>query len=102
MLTRLFFLEHFDSKGIVEEYLHTNKPEGKLNFTIVRFSAYFNNFAGFFKPRRMDKNTFIFDIPMEGAPMDGVEVKQGGECVYGMYCNWNVLDEGYLGLRGYK
>ena len=34
--------------------------------------------------------------------MDGVEVKQGGECVYGMYCNWNVLDEGYLGLRGYK
>ena len=50
----------------------------------------------------MDKNTFIFDIPMQGAPMDGVEVKQGGECVYGMYCNWTVLDEGYLGLRGYK
>ncbi|CAH3027862.1 unnamed protein product [Porites evermanni] len=76
--------EHFDSKGIVEEYLHTKKPEEKLNFTIVRFSAYFNNFAGFFKPRRMNKNTFIFDIPMEGAPMDGVEVKQGGECVYGI------------------
>lgn len=75
---------HFDSKGIVEEYLHTKKLKEKLNFTIVRFSYYFNNFTSFSTPRRLNENEFVFDIPMEGAPMDGIDVTQGGECVYGI------------------
>lgn len=37
------------------------------------------------KPRRVDEDTFIFDIPMEGVRMDAIDVTQGGECVYGMY-----------------
>ena len=86
LTTFLFSSAHFDSKGIVEEYLHTKKLKEKLNFTIVRFSYYFNNFTSFSTPRRLNENEFVFDIPMEGAPMDGIDVTQGGECVYGMYC----------------
>ena len=37
------------------------------------------------KPRRTDANTFVYDIPMQDVPMDGIDVKQGGECVYGMH-----------------
>ena len=37
------------------------------------------------KPRRVDEDTFIFDIPMEGVRMDAIDVTQGGERVYGMY-----------------
>ena len=36
------------------------------------------------KPRKLDENTFVYDIPMEGVPMDAIDVTQGGECVYGM------------------
>lgn len=78
------FSAHFDSKGIVEEYLHTKKLKERMNFTITRFSFYYNNFPTFMKPRRVDENTFVYDIPMQGVPMDGVDVTQGGECVYGM------------------
>lgn len=78
------FSAHFDSKGIVEEYLHTKKLKERMNFTIIRFSFYYNNLPTFMKPRRVDENTFVYDIPMQGVPMDGVDVTQGGECVYGM------------------
>ena len=37
------------------------------------------------KPRKTGENTYVFDIPMEGVPMDGIDVTQGGECVYGKY-----------------
>lgn len=77
----LFSQAHFDSKGIVEEYLHTKKPKEKLNSTIVRFPGYFDNFIT--RPRRLDENIFVYDIPMEEAPVDAIDVKQGGECVYG-------------------
>lgn len=79
------FSAHFDSKGKVEEYLHTKKLKERMNFTIVRFSFYYNNFPTFMKPRRVDEDTFVFDIPMEGVRMDAIDVTQGGECVYGMY-----------------
>lgn len=79
------FSAHFDSKGKVEEYLHTKKLKERMNFSIVRFSFYYNNFPTFMKPRRVDEDTFIFDIPMEGVRMDAIDVTQGGECVYGMY-----------------
>ena len=35
------------------------------------------------KPRKTAENTFVYDIPMLDVPMDGIDVKQGGECVYG-------------------
>ena len=79
------FPEHFDSKGIVEEYLHGKKLKERLPFTIIRFSFYFNNLATLMKPRKTGENTYVFDIPMEGVPMDGIDVTQGGECVYGKY-----------------
>ena len=37
------------------------------------------------KPRKVDEKTFVYDIPMMGVPMDGVDVTQGGECVYSKY-----------------
>lgn len=79
------FPEHFDSKGIVEEYLHGKKLKERLPFTIIRFSFYFNNLATMMKPRKTSENTYVFDIPMEGVPMDGIDVTQGGECVYGKH-----------------
>lgn len=56
-----------------------------MNFTIVRFSFYYNNLPLMMKPRKVDENTFVYDIPMMGVPMDGVDVTQGGECVYSKY-----------------
>ena len=67
----------------MEEYLHAKKLKERLPFTIVRFSFYFNNLPTMMKPRRTDENTFVYDIPMHDVPMDGIDVKQGGECVYG-------------------
>ena len=79
------FSAHFDSKGIVEEYLHGKKLKERLPFTIVRFSFYFNNLASMMKPRKTGEDTYVYDIPMHGVPMDGIDVTQGGECVYGKH-----------------
>ncbi|XP_020616410.1 nmrA-like family domain-containing protein 1, partial [Orbicella faveolata] len=65
---------HFDSKGIVEEYLHGKKLKERLPFTIVRFSFYFNNLASMMKPRKTAEHTYVFDIPMHDVPMDGIDV----------------------------
>ena len=37
------------------------------------------------KPRKTGENTYVYDIPMHGVPMDGIDVTQGGECVYGKH-----------------
>lgn len=68
---------------MVEEYLHTKKLKERLRFTIVRFPFYYNNLVSLFTPRKKDDGTLLYDIPMEGVAMDGIDVTQGGECVYG-------------------
>lgn len=93
---------HFDSKGIVEEYLHTKKLKERMNFTIVRFSFYYNNLPTMMKPRKVDENTFVYDIPMMGVPMDGVDVTQGGECVYNILENPDLYRYRTAGLSGDK
>lgn len=93
---------HFDSKGKVEEYLHTKKLRELMNFTIVRFSFYYNNLATLMKPRRVDDTTFVFDIPMEGVGMDGIDVTQGGECVYAILENPDCYRYKTIGLTGDK
>lgn len=71
---------------MVEEYLHTKKLKERLPFTIVRFPFYYNNLVSLFTPRKKDDGTLLYDIPMEGVAMDGIDVTQGGGCVYG---KWN-------------
>jgi len=93
---------HFDSKGIVEEYLHGKKLKERLPFTIVRFSFYFNNLASMMKPRKTAEHTYVFDIPMHDVPMDGIDVTQGGECVYEILQNPDVYRFKTIGLSGDK
>lgn len=93
---------HFDSKGKVEEYLHTKKLKERMNFTIVRFSFYYNNFPTLMKPRRVDEDTFMFDIPMEGVRMDAIDVTQGGECVYAILESPDCYRYKTIGLSGDK
>ena len=83
------FAEHFDGKGIVEEYLRSKKDT--LPFTIVRFAFYFNNITTLTKPEKVAKNSYALNIPMQGVAMDGIDVKQGGECVYGKQLQTTII-----------
>lgn len=93
---------HFDGKGMVEEYLHTKKLKERLPFTIVRFPFYYNNLVSSFTPRKKDDGTLLYDIPMEGVAMDGIDVTQGGECVYGILESPDCYRFKTIGLSGDK
>ena len=54
---------------------------GSMIWNSVRIAGYFNNFLTFWKPRKLDDGSYVFDLAMEGKPMYGMDVEDLGECV---------------------
>ena len=73
------FLDHFDSKGKVEDYIM--EKAGSMTWNSVRIAGYFNNFLTFWKPKKLDDGSYVLDLAMEGKPMYGMDVEDFGECV---------------------
>jgi hypothetical protein len=72
------YLEHFDSKARVEDYMM--EKAGSMIWNSVRMPAYFNNFLTV-PPRKLDDESYIVASPMEGKPMYAMDVGDLGGCV---------------------
>ncbi|XP_042654461.1 nmrA-like family domain-containing protein 1 [Tyto alba] len=69
---------HFDGKGVVEEYFQ----EVGVPTTTIRLPFYFENFLSIFKPQKVPQgDTFVLELPMGDAPMDGMAVEDVGPVV---------------------
>ena len=78
-----FVVDHFDSKARVEDYIM--EKAGSMIWNSVRIAGYFNNFLTFWKPKKLDDGSYVFDLAMEGKPMYGMDVEDLGECVASVF-----------------
>ncbi|XP_073492329.1 nmrA-like family domain-containing protein 1 [Aquarana catesbeiana] len=90
---------HFDSKGVVEEYIR----QIKVPMTSVRLAFYFENFLTLCKPQKsQDGKTYQLVIPMGDIPMDGISVKDLGPIVCNILKNPSEYTGKDIGLSADK
>ncbi|XP_046851545.1 uncharacterized protein LOC124444906 isoform X1 [Xenia sp. Carnegie-2017] len=91
-----FVVDHFDSKGKVEDYL---KEKAKsMIWNSIRLSADFNNFLKDWKPKKQEDGTYELSIPMEGKPMYGIDVNDCGECVASVFNHPETYGKKIIGI----
>lgn len=90
---------HFDSKGVVEEYIR----QIKVPMTSVRLAFYFENFLTLCKPQKsQDGKTYQLVIPMGDIPMDGISVMDFGPIVCSILKNPSEYTGKDIGLSADK
>jgi len=82
LLTSGIKVPHFDGKGHLEEYLRSLN----INFTVVQYAFYWENFLSMAKPKR-DGERFLLTLPLADKPLGGVCVTDGGSVVARIFEN---------------
>jgi uncharacterized protein YbjT (DUF2867 family) len=72
---------HFDIKADLEAYARARVR----NVTFVQMAFYFENFLGFFPPRRQEDGTYAFGFPGDETPLAGVGTEDIGGVVAAIF-----------------
>ncbi|WAR31235.1 NMRL1-like protein [Mya arenaria] len=86
------------AKAEVEEYFRSKG----LPLSCFLVPCYYENFYDFLKPRRVDRNNFVFEIPMGEMPLDLVSVEDIGEVARTVFLNRSAYLDKTLSLCGEK
>lgn len=91
-------VRHLVAKAEIEDYMKSKS----LPMTSFLVPCYYENFYDFLKPRRVQGNNFVLEIPMGETPFDLVSVEDIGEVARTVFLNRNPCLDKTLSLCGDK
>lgn len=91
-------VRHLVGKAEIEDYMRSKS----LPMTCFLVPCYYENFFDFLKPRKIDGNNFVLEIPMGETPFDLVSVEDIGEVARTVILNPNGFLNKTLSLCGDK
>ncbi|XP_052223047.1 nmrA-like family domain-containing protein 1 isoform X2 [Dreissena polymorpha] len=91
-------VRHLVAKAEIEDYF---KSIG-LPLTCFLVPCYYENFYDFLKPRRVQGNNCVLEIPMGETPLDLISVEDIGEVARTVFCNTPSYLDKTLSLCGEK
>lgn len=87
---------HFDIKAEMEDYARGLK----LGATFVNVAFYFENFLGFFPPKKQANGTWAFGFPQGDTPLAGVAVEDVGGVVAAIFARPADFKDQTVGIVG--
>jgi uncharacterized protein YbjT (DUF2867 family) len=88
---------HFDAKGEADPIFRDESAPT----TFLRAAFYWDNFLSFgMGPRQAEDGTLTLGLPLGGAKLPGVAVKDIGRCAYGIFKGGPAMAGQYVGVAG--
>ncbi|XP_045201225.2 nmrA-like family domain-containing protein 1 isoform X2 [Mercenaria mercenaria] len=91
-------VRHLVAKAEIEEYMKSKC----LPMTCFLVPCYYENFFDILKPRRVDRNTFVLEIPMGETSLDLISVEDVGQVARTVFLNKNSFLDKTISLCGEK